>query len=296
MAGKIIVSTLQSDTDNSISFVANTGATIFSANISHGIAGSFIAYGSITGPKIGLTAINSNNIVNGAVTVSKGGTGLSTLTANSILIGNGTSSPQFIAPGTSANVLTSNGTNWISSALAGSPLVFIATTNVTSAVASVTFSNLDANTYISYMVSFEGLITAAGSTNLQLNFGNNTTIISSDPSEYTGTTATNRSGSASLSISNQNGDSIIRLTNGDIRADALGGINGIAWISNLNNGTPPAVRSQTNYYNSNITEVFNCVSVFQLTRSNECITQLRFKFLSGNISSGRFTVYGLKAS
>ena len=115
MAGKIIVSTVQSDTDNSISFVANTGATIFSANISHGIAGSFIADGSITGPKIGLTAINANNIVDGAVTVSKGGTGLSTLTANSILIGNGTSSPQLIAPGTSANVLTSNGTNWVSS-------------------------------------------------------------------------------------------------------------------------------------------------------------------------------------
>lgn len=52
MAGKIIVSTLQSDTDNSISFVANTGATIFSANLSHGIAGSFIGDGSITSSKL----------------------------------------------------------------------------------------------------------------------------------------------------------------------------------------------------------------------------------------------------
>jgi hypothetical protein len=71
MAGKIIVSTLQSDTDNSISFVANTGATIFSANLSHGIAGSFIGAGSITGDKIGATAINANNIVNGTITGAK---------------------------------------------------------------------------------------------------------------------------------------------------------------------------------------------------------------------------------
>jgi hypothetical protein len=65
MAGKIIVSTLQSDTDNSISFVANTGATIFSANISHGIAGSFIANGSITGAKIALGTITGDDIATG---------------------------------------------------------------------------------------------------------------------------------------------------------------------------------------------------------------------------------------
>jgi hypothetical protein len=62
MAGKIIVSTLQSDTDNSISFVANTGATIFSANISHGIAGSFIADGSITAAKIADGAVTSSQL------------------------------------------------------------------------------------------------------------------------------------------------------------------------------------------------------------------------------------------
>ena len=83
MAGKIIVSTVQSDTDNSISFVANTGATIFSANLSHGIAGSFIGdssvtnaklAGSITGDKIGQNAISSNNIVSVNASVATVGT------------------------------------------------------------------------------------------------------------------------------------------------------------------------------------------------------------------------------
>lgn len=41
------------------------------------------------------------------LTVANGGTGLATLTANNVLIGNGTSSPTFVAPGTAGNVLTS---------------------------------------------------------------------------------------------------------------------------------------------------------------------------------------------
>lgn len=50
------------------------------------------------------------------VTVAQGGTGLSTLTANNVILGNGTSAPTFVAPGTTGNVLTSNGTTWQSTA------------------------------------------------------------------------------------------------------------------------------------------------------------------------------------
>lgn len=48
------------------------------------------------------------------LTVAQGGTGAATLTANHVLLGNGTSTPQLVAPSTSGNVLTSNGTTWIS--------------------------------------------------------------------------------------------------------------------------------------------------------------------------------------
>jgi hypothetical protein len=48
--------------------------------------------------------------------VAQGGTGLATLTANNVLLGNGTSAVQAVAPGTSGNVLTSNGTTWTSAA------------------------------------------------------------------------------------------------------------------------------------------------------------------------------------
>lgn len=50
------------------------------------------------------------------ITVADGGTGRSTLTANAVLLGNGTSGINSVSPSTSGNVLTSNGTTWTSAA------------------------------------------------------------------------------------------------------------------------------------------------------------------------------------
>lgn len=52
------------------------------------------------------------------VPVSKGGTGRTTLTSNSLLVGNGTGSVNSLNPGTSGNLLYSNGASWVS----GNPL------------------------------------------------------------------------------------------------------------------------------------------------------------------------------
>jgi hypothetical protein len=53
--------------------------------------------------------------VSGTVAVANGGTGATTLASNQVLLGNGTSAIQTVAPGTSGNVLMSNGTTWVSS-------------------------------------------------------------------------------------------------------------------------------------------------------------------------------------
>jgi hypothetical protein len=50
-----------------------------------------------------------------ALPVANGGTGATSLTANNVILGNGTSAVQVVAPGTNGNVLTSNGTTWASS-------------------------------------------------------------------------------------------------------------------------------------------------------------------------------------
>jgi len=62
------------------------------------------------------TGISGSAITTGTVGVSVGGTGANTLTANNVILGNGTSAVQFVAPGSSGNLLTSNGTTWTSAA------------------------------------------------------------------------------------------------------------------------------------------------------------------------------------
>jgi hypothetical protein len=42
------------------------------------------------------------------------------LTANNVILGNGTSTPSFVAPSTAGNVLVSDGTTWTSAAPAAS--------------------------------------------------------------------------------------------------------------------------------------------------------------------------------
>ena len=75
-----------------------------------------------------------------ALTVAQGGTGAATLTANNVVLGNGTSAVQFVAPSTAGNVLVSNGTTWtsgsagVTSAVAGSGIA------VSSATGAVTIS------------------------------------------------------------------------------------------------------------------------------------------------------------
>lgn len=56
--------------------------------------------------------------ITGTVPVSSGGTGATTHTANAVLIGEGTSAISTVSPGSSGNVLTSDGTNWTSAAAA----------------------------------------------------------------------------------------------------------------------------------------------------------------------------------
>ena len=64
---------------------------------------------------------NGTDVVNAleGISVASGGTGLETLTANSVILGNGTNAVQFVAPGTTGNILTSDGSTWTSAAAGG---------------------------------------------------------------------------------------------------------------------------------------------------------------------------------
>jgi hypothetical protein len=64
-------------------------------------------------------SIDLTSKVTSTLPIANGGTGAATLTANNVLLGNGTSAVQTVAPGTTGNVLTSNGTTWTSAAASG---------------------------------------------------------------------------------------------------------------------------------------------------------------------------------
>ena len=76
---------------------------------------------TITGGTTGRILYDNAGVVGelASVPVANGGTGAATLTANAVLIGNGTSAVTAVAPGTTGNLLTSDGTNWASTASTG---------------------------------------------------------------------------------------------------------------------------------------------------------------------------------
>jgi len=92
--------------------------TITSNDQYSGTVTSVAASGGTTGLTFSGSPITSSGTLTlgGTLAVSNGGTGATSLTANNVLLGNGTSAVQVVAPGTSGNVLTSNGTTWTSSA------------------------------------------------------------------------------------------------------------------------------------------------------------------------------------
>lgn len=67
---------------------------------------------SLTANKPVFTNGSKNLVSTGTLGADQGGTGATSLTLNNVILGNGTSPVQFVAPGASGNVLTSNGTTW----------------------------------------------------------------------------------------------------------------------------------------------------------------------------------------
>jgi hypothetical protein len=92
----------------------------------------------------------------GVTSVASGGTGASTLTLNNVILGNGTTAVKFVAPGTTGNLLTSDGTTWTSAAApAGGVTSFIGQTGAvdpTTSFAIGSVVNGRPNNYTDYAV------------------------------------------------------------------------------------------------------------------------------------------------
>ena len=89
-----------------------------------------------TFPTLNQNTSGSAASLSATLTVASGGTGSTSFTANNVLLGNGTSAFQVVAPSTSGNILSSNGSTWVSSS------------SIASAVTATTQAAKTANTTI----------------------------------------------------------------------------------------------------------------------------------------------------
>jgi len=111
---------------NTISDETGSGALVFATSP------------TLVTPNIGAATATSITGMSTPLTVAQGGTGAAIHTSASVLIGAGTGAVTSVAPGTSGNVLTSNGSAWTSAApSSGSPYVvakaIVANTTVSNA-------------------------------------------------------------------------------------------------------------------------------------------------------------------
>ena len=95
------------------------GGALTGVNLTSQVTGTLPIANGGTGTT-STTFANLTTNVTGTLPVANGGTGATTITANNVVLGNGTSAVQTVAPGTSGNILTSNGTTWQSTAPAAS--------------------------------------------------------------------------------------------------------------------------------------------------------------------------------
>ena len=192
------VASIAAGTDHQVLRRSGTALSFGSINLAQSAAvtgilatangGTGIAFFTAAGPTVARTYTfpDANSTVltsNAAVTVAQGGTGLQTLTANNVMLGAGTSNVTFVAPGTSGNVLTSNGTTWDSAApsvrtvfnqsTASQGPGFAADTYVTGSSVTIPATGLRVGTR--YHMVFEASKTAAGLATpiLNIRFGTN---------------------------------------------------------------------------------------------------------------------------
>jgi hypothetical protein len=172
-----------------ITSVAVTFPNNFLANSSTTLGNATLTLGGTTSTVGNLTLTNTTiSSVSTPITAAQGGTGLSTLTANSVVLGNATSSVIFVAPGTTGNVLTSDGTTWTSSAAgggaafpSGTVMLFVQTSAPTGWTKSTTHDN-KALRIVSGNASTGGSVAFTTAFAASLNAGNTTISTAQMPS------------------------------------------------------------------------------------------------------------------
>lgn len=219
------------------------------------------------------------------LTVAKGGTGLTTLTANNVILGNGTSNPTFVAPSTSGNLLTSNGTTWQSVAPAASGSMVYISQVVASNSATVDFTSGISSTYDQYVITVTDAIGVLSAQPVCIQVYHAGVL---QTSGYTGQYQPNAStlgglaSSAHITTSATTGAGTYNAINMTVTFGGAG-----------NSASGNAITFFGTFVYGGVLPIFGSGGVPAVGAT---MTGIRFFMAGGNISSGTFRLYGIKNS
>lgn len=200
---------------------AGGAGTVTSVNASTAISGLSFSGGPVTSA--------GTLTLSGTLGVQGGGTGTTSLTSGAVLIGAGTSAVTSVSPGTAANVLTSNGSAWVSQAPSGGGAV----SSVTGSGSGISVSP----TTGAVVVSNTGVTSIVAGTNVTISGATGAVTINATGGGGSGTFSANDGTAASPSIffTSDTNTGIFR-----VAADTLGFTTGglrSGFISGASNGS-----------------------------------------------------------
>lgn len=238
------------------------------------------------------TGVNLASSVTGTLPVANGGTGASSLTANNVLLGNGTSAVQVVAPGTNGNVLTSNGTTWTSATPSTGAMVLLQTVTASNS-STVALETGIGSSYDTYLVTFSDVTPVTDSVALfvQLMFSGTYQTSTRCTGYYSA------SDSGSIYNLNEGQCNITRYSLADYTVTGKNA-SGEVFFNRTTNSKYQSVRFRTsawspNGYGTNVTADSSGSGMWLYTTA---VQGIRFFMGSGNIFGGVFRLYGIKNS
>jgi len=153
-----------------------------------------------------------------ALSVAQGGTGATSITSKGVVIGNGTSAVTTVSPGTSGNVLTSDGTDWTSA----TPTISRGTLVTTTSGATADFTGIP-SWVKKITVMFNGVSVSATS-RMQIQLGTSGGLVTSGYVSLTSDKAGNSTSATGGLLVTQN-------------TDATSAYSGVAIITNITSNT-----------------------------------------------------------
>ena len=226
--------------------------------------------------------------------VVNGGTGDSSLTAYAVMCGGTTTTgavQSIAALGSSGQVLTSGGAGALPTFTSAGRLVYLSQLSASNS-ASISFTSLITSAYNSYLLTYYNVfpITNTAGLNMQISTNNGSSYIATN---YL--SGLNRIPYNSATAANANSTTAYIITPGLSSTTTNSPGNGYVILQNMMNSAIPSCGGAGTGY-STASAAFTQFTVGSTNTANTNANAIQLAMNSGNISSGVFTLYGIKES